>query len=1394
MTIKSKALEVNLASTRVDVDIDPRYLVLQDVFSRYFGLLEGLNTFLLELSHPYRNWRFIVDEARGYALDYFHLLQKHSSGGEAAALLLGVFFDAIEAKTAEDVRVDAVDNLMLYLMKIAREAGPGMDKFVPALEAALDRIHDCDDATFFFFVKGYYSLKRLSAILLETAGGSALRWTPVNRLLHRHLHTTYRYWQQQDDPASWFPHAVDKENPRPAPPAAIFRDISHAAVAKMLHRLTAVGDEAAADDAEQTRALVKLPGFGDFMEAYRCMPQTLFDAGETASTGNFWKAIFLFHTMNIVGLETIHEETLRDINRTLGWLIEHESSRNVNLLLDRTFSILKVCIEAFPTTALNCVLNMGKGVYKTGDLDLIDFFIDSVVDLGFQAPRIGGVGDDWQIQVNPAHIQNIRTWMQIIELNPKRSTRLLSCLIIHLSLCGVFIKDTDLFPRDITRMLNSDIGPVFNLAKQLARLFPVYFNDIGAEGKLRDISTELDESTHRRDILIHFLRKQSHVESSNLIVGFMEAVLGFWLKKDKTVLQPFVPPDIYEQIDEAGLYIDGVHRIMRHLSVQGVSLPADFLKLEGPNLQEQVASALGVDDVDRYRVTLIAEFYKLLSQKYRIDSRSIRTQVESLQAEGFPDLECLHRALAEEDPKKKISLLMDALQDLKKLILSDTRYEIREDIYKKRHFTVDIPSMYGSYHEMKFDALGLKFRIESMLNVLFENLVADIDLNLITKATFFQINDLLKIFIRALKLESISSMEIERQLEMLNHALQVKGLTFTQYLDIFKGFAQCVKNIISDYFNNIHGTNITRILSQIPPEQILHKFLPKNQDNDPEGLVHRVSEIFIRDCLALSLGLQQLDLLLSRVLSTLFHQSNRLPADKLRKLLLYDPKRVITPIGSEDPLVSSLIYLGNKGYNLLQLQRFGAPVPPGFIITTEAFRWRVLINSYQPAEQNFKEQVVREIAALEHRTGLRFGDLDNPLLLSVRSGAAISQPGMMDTFLNVGINEEITERLAYRYGNVWFAWDNYRRFLQGYGMAFGLERDDFDAIISEFKRRWSIPVKRDFTGGHMRKVALTYKRMIEDAGIDIIEDPLEQLFLTIKLVFSSWDSTKARTYRKIMGISDDWGTAVTVQRMIFGNLSQQAGTGVIFTHDPRWSADTLRLWGDFTLGNQGEDVVAGLVTTLPISIFQQDTEMRDTDITLESHFPEIYRELENWAVFLIEEKGWTPQEMEFTFESPRKEGLRLLQTRDMAIRERKKVHTFDLEGVDDKLLLGNGIGVSGGALSGRLVFSLEDIDTWRSRAPGTPMVLVRGDTVPEDIREIFAADALLTARGGVTSHAAVVAHRLEKTCVVGCSNLVVNEKEKTCHFNGHRLGAGDTISIDGQEGSVYQGMIATKES
>ena len=283
-------------------------------------------------------------------------------------------------------------------------------------------------------------------------------------------------------------------------------------------------------------------------------------------------------------------------------------------------------------------------------------------------------------------------------------------------------------------------------------------------------------------------------------------------------------------------------------------------------------------------------------------------------------------------------------------------------------------------------------------------------------------------------------------------------------------------------------------------------------------------------------------------------------------------------------------------------------------------------------------------------------------------------------------------------------------------MLHELTRDAFDAVIAEHKRRLGIPLKRLFSGEQMQRVALDYQRLIQDAGIAMIEDPHDQLTLAIRTVLASWESPKACAYRRIMGISDDWGTAVAVQAMVYGNLSHASGTGVIFTHNPRWSGDVLKLWGDFTTANQGEDVVSGLVRTMPVSVFQQEIEKRDTDLTLETGFPAIYQELKRWAHAIIDEHGWSPQEIEFTFESPSAADLYMLQTRDMAIRESRKVRAFDFEGDPGERLLGHGIGVSGGAMSGRLVFSLEEIDAWRTREPRTHLILARADTVPDDIR------------------------------------------------------------------------------
>ena len=1390
---KSKALEVNLTDYHVDVEVDPRYGVLQEVMRRYFGVMDGLNTFLRELSHPYMNCRFVVAEARKYSLDYFHVFREHPRGPEAARVMLGILLHAVCAAKNEEIQSDGIDGVLLYLQKIITEAGAEFGRFRGVVVEAFERLRTLPADAFQRLVRSYYPIKRMAAEFIERHPVDGQDCEALNRLLIAALEQTYRYWLSERDLGEWFgreaAEACQTDCDEP-----LFQAVSHDRIRAWQQALEEIRREFPPGAQAAAEKLLQLPDFRHFTEAYRALPQALMKSGGGGGRGHHLKLIMLFHIMSVSGLVFIHEETLREINQTLTWIIVNENYRNIEKLIRKTFAILKQQSHAYPATALNCALNMGKGVHATDDIDLVNFFIDRLIDFGFQAPMVKGIDDQWQIQLNPAHVLNIRTWLDLIKLNPKRSIRLLSALVIHLSLSGVLIRDVDLFPRDVTALLNAPIGPVYNLVKQLCRLLPVFYNDIGAEGRLREVSTRLDELSQRRDLLVHFLRKQSHVESSNQIIPFAEAVFQFWKTRDKSLLEKHLPPAIFEKIDSRGPHVDGLHRIMQGFVRKGLRIPDDFLTLSPDGLRPLLGYIPGASDADMERAALAIDLYKLLCQKYHFNFVDVEHYLAQIRPEGLPELGRLEQAFSEQNPKRRLGLLLDYLDILKGTITAPTAFEIREDIYQKRHITIDIPSMYGSYHEMKFDCLGLSLRVEALVNVLFENLVNDIDLGLITKATFFQVFDLLTLFGRALRLDGMASAEFDRQLEFLGDSLVIRGFTLTQYVDIFKGFVQAVRNVINDCFHNVHGANLNRILAQLPAEALQPKYLPPEPMEDRDRLQHRASEIFFRDQIAVSLGLQQLDRFLGRILSTLFQQAERLSKENMHQLLLYDPHFAMVDIDRLPRPAPGVVLLGTKGVNLVRLSALGFRVPAGFIITTEVFRCRQVIENYPPAQRHFTDQINRHLARLEAVSGKKFGDPANPLLLSVRSGSSISQPGMMDTLLNVGNNPQITAGMAARSRNPWFAWDSYRRFLQSYGMLYELTRDDFDALIAEHKRRLGLPLKRLFSGEQMRQVALDYRRMIQDAGIEIVDAPHDQLYLAIRTVIASWQSPKAQAYRRIMGISDDWGTAVAIQAMVYGNLSPQSGTGVIFTHNPRWSGEVLRLWGDFTTANQGEDVVSGLVRTMPISVFQQDIELRDTDVTLETHFPQIYRALMDSARRLIDEHGWSPQEIEFTFESPQAEELYLLQTRDMAMRASQTVRKFDFEGDPRERLLGHGIGVSGGAMCGRLVFGLEEIAAWRAREPESRLILARADTVPDDIREIHAADGLLTERGGLTSHAAVVAHRLGKTCVVGCGDMVCHEKEKRCVFPTAVLQTGDFVSIDGHEGSVYRGMIPVAES
>jgi len=1388
--VKSKALEINLSDTKVDVGIDEKYAVLLNIVSSYVGILNRMNIFLQELSHPYKNWGFIVSETRYFSIQNFYLFRQDPDGDKALSLFAGIYITAFESNSNPKLKTEAADNLMLFLQHVVKESGPDLHRFLHVIKETIEKIETYDEASFYYFIKSYYQPDKIAEALLKSLKNEdAAFFKSINPFLVKFHDGSFHYWLSQEDPLAWVGQSMDIGQ-LDQELKDILNEVSHSRILSWQKDLESIIQILDQDPVRATKELTGLVSFQDFVSRIWAIPQKIMDKNGNETAGRYLKLVFLFYIIHIPGLSAIHVQALRDINTTLTRLIgDKDFKKDVNII-NQTFSLLKEHKGKYPETVLDCIHKIGEAVYRTSKIDLIHHFIDRAVDHGFQFPMIEGTGEDWQIKSNSAHVNNIRVFLDLISQDPKKSRRLLSALIISLSIGGVFIKDTDLFPRDITKFLNSDIGPVFNLVKQLSRLLPAFFNEIGAEGRLRDISTQLDESCQRKDRLIHFLRKQCHVESSSRIVDFIREVILFWKTGDKTALETYLPPSIYEEITASGPFVDGPRMILNSPEFKEIHFPEDNLIHTEEAIHHLIDAVEGVSDLDRSRVKMIFGFYRLLNQKYRMDHLEIKKYLSSFNTENLPDTGKLVSALEEKNLEDKITALLSYMQDLKDIILSDKVYEVNEAIYHKRHFAVDIPSMYGSYNEAKFDAMGLTLRVESILNVLFEELINSIDLQVITKSTFKRIYNILSLFLTALALDGINSNQLNVQMDFLKSSVDIRTCTISQYLDIFKGLLRSVADIINDHFNTIHSANLFHIEARIGKNQILKKYLPNEPGKQESKLDQRVAEVFFMDRIATSIGLQQIDVFLNRILHTLIQQSEKLSPVHLSRLLNYDPKCSVIEIGSEDPISNNIIFLGNKGLNLIKLKNLGIPVPEGFIITTEVFKCREIINQYRPANINFKKFVNKMVTLLEKRTGKSFGNPENPLLLSVRSGSSISQPGMMDSFLNVGMNEEIASSLAKTSQNPWFAWDSYRRFIQVYGMASGIKRDTFDEIIDQKKKKYKVQLKRYFSGDQMKEVALAYKQLLKVSHIRLNESPFDQLYLAIDQVFSSWESKRAKDYRRIMGISDDWGTAVTVQSMVFGNLSRQSGSGVVFSHSPKLPGDAARLWGDFTIGNQGEDVVAGLVKTLPISEIQRDLEERESKISLEESFPAIYAELKRIIYKLLFQEDWNPQEIEFTFEGESREDLFILQAREMSLRDRKKIVDFDAgPEILAEAYLGQGIGVSGGAMTGRIVFTLEEIDNFRKIDPHAKLILLRNDTVPDDILEIDAADGILTARGGLTSHAAVVTYNLGKTCIVGCENLVCNEPAKECMLNNIRMTTGDYISINGQKGSVYKGAI-----
>ena len=496
--------------------------------------------------------------------------------------------------------------------------------------------------------------------------------------------------------------------------------------------------------------------------------------------------------------------------------------------------------------------------------------------------------------------------------------------------------------------------------------------------------------------------------------------------------------------------------------------------------------------------------------------------------------------------------------------------------------------------------------------------------------------------------------------------------------------------------------------------------------------------------------------------------------------------------------------LGGKGANLAEMTKIGLPVPHGFTVTTEA------CNKYYAdgkcISEEIKNEVFSQLEELERITGKRIGDLDNPLLVSVRSGARASMPGMMDTVLNLGINDVVAESMVNRTGNKRFVYDSYRRFIMMFAdVVKGYSKNSFERVLDEYKKNKGVSFDIDLDDDDMFKITCCFKDIYRElSSEEFPQDPKVQLIEAITAVFRSWNNERAIIYRKMNDIPSSWGTAVNVQEMVYGNMGDNCGTGVAFTRNP--ATGEKKLFGEYLINAQGEDVVAGVRTPEDIS-------------TLREKMPDVYEEFVK-TTQILEEHYKDMQDMEFTIENGK---LYMLQTRngkrtaEAAIRiavelvEEGKISreealmrvepksldqllhkTFEQEALKEATLIASGLAASPGAGAGAIYFNAEDVSCANKK--GIDTILVRLETSPEDIQGMNDARGILTIRGGMTSHAAVVARGMGRCCVCGCGELIINEEEKTLTTkDGHIYHEGDFISLDGSTGRVYDGIIKSVE-
>ena len=1001
-------------------------------------------------------------------------------------------------------------------------------------------------------------------------------------------------------------------------------------------------------------------------------------------------------------------------------------------------------------------------ILSAGDDRLLNKYKEMLRRITVPVPKVEGFsGETWAEIVDPRHLERLSKFLRIIRTDSAAFRDILVHVICNIYFTGVYIPDDRLFQREVSSYLNSETARrEFLLSYLLLRKFPVYYSEVGATGRLRDDTTEID--SWGNDPVLYFVRKQVHVNASNYNILLLEAVLRAWVFNDPALMADMVPADVLDRLDRSLLaeYSSAIRGLLVAFKIlEGETLHIERIAGLPERGIRQALESLDLPAEISAKIRLLCMIYQRVVKKYS------------------------HAGLSAGDsasPLPGLAEILGKARDLKEIITSPEETRPQEALYFKRHIAFGIPSVMGSYHETKFDALGKLLRIDEGIRVVCEDLIAQVR----DKGDSFSAEDArewagcLDALNRQFILHDLGNFRMDE----LSAVLSTNTLYLSQIIDILRMWQKELTWTV-DFFSRTFQGPLGDILKVFPQDALPDRF--RGPGFQGGGFADKAADVILRDMVTAVAGVAELDRLIGSLLEAF---ARHLAAGGDEKTLqasgpAYTGEYFAIDTLSDRDAARLAPALGGKAKNLVYLVHGGLRVPNGVVFPsdiTDHYREHIESDRFDLALRG----AVKEIEA---RTGTVFGGGRRPLFLSVRSGSFVSMPGILSSILYCGMNETTRDALIGETGDARLGWDSYRRFIEHYGtVVFGLDAKVFEVILAQGAGHSGEVRTEDLDAGQLEEVALLSLRELDKRGLSIPEDVYAQLKSSVMAVYRSWYEERAVQFRRAMNVSDHWGTAVALMQMVSGN---EAGSGasVFFTRMP-FSLEK-RIYGDTREGASGTDIVYGRLVSRPLSSKQAGGGGR----SLEETDPELFHMHEAVAEMIEKNLGGLPQEVEVTYTRGPGGGrvIYVLQTRRMEF-HRGFTRPFDDVCRMGGNVIGRGAGVHGGALSGLVTFSRspERIKRLRTEA-GLPVILLRSEANTDDVSLMPEVDGIITTGGGVASHASVLAQQFDLTAVIGCSDMEIGTDDKggpSATIGKETLTEGSYISMDGSTGLVYSGM------